>query len=84
MRTRLLLLGLLAAVPLIGCTNSGPAWPDKPGPKIVASFPPIYCFVANVVGDDATVRTAMTSQGPHHFDPKTLRINRLRLGGNLR
>jgi ABC-type Zn uptake system ZnuABC Zn-binding protein ZnuA len=36
----------------------------------VASFPPIYCFVANVAGDDATVRTAMTSQGPHHFDPK--------------
>src|SRR5215213_2287361 len=69
MRTRLL-IGLLAAVPLVGCADSGPTWPDKPGPKIVATFPPIYCFVANVAGDDATVRTAMTSQGPHHFDPK--------------
>lgn len=70
MRIRHLLLGLLSAVPLVGCVESGPAWPDRPGPKIVASFPPIYCFVTNVAGDDATVRTAMTSQGPHHFDPK--------------
>lgn len=70
MRTRLLLLGLLAVVPVVGCGNDGPPWPDKPGPKVVASFPPIYCFAANVAGDDATVRTAMTSQGPHHFDPK--------------
>lgn len=70
MRTSLLLFGLIAAGAVVGCSSSGPAWPDRPGPKIVASFPPIYCFVANVAGDDATVRTAMTSQGPHHFDPK--------------
>ncbi len=62
---------LIAVVPLLGCAgDEGAQWPDRPGPKVVASFPPIYCFALNVAGDHATVKTAMTSQGPHHFDPK--------------
>ena len=44
-------------------------WPDKPGPKVLVSFAPLYCFAANVAGDDATVKNVMTSQGPHDFNP---------------
>jgi ABC-type Zn uptake system ZnuABC Zn-binding protein ZnuA len=36
----------------------------------MTSFPPLYCFALNVAGDDAVVKTAMSNQGPHHFDPK--------------
>src|SRR5262245_3323446 len=58
----------------LGCnTKSDTAsqqWPaDKTGPKIVVSFAPLYCFAANVAGDDATVKNVMTTTGPHHFDP---------------
>lgn len=67
----LFVVALLAVVPIVGCGgDDGAQWPDHPGPKVVASFPPIYCFALNVAGDHATVKTAMTSQGPHHFDPK--------------
>lgn len=71
------LLGLFALVPVVGCTDSGGGWPDGPGPKVVASFPPIYCFAANVAGEDAVVRSAMTSHGPHHFDPTPADARRL-------
>lgn len=57
---------------LISCTSkrSGDAdWPDKPGPKVVVSFAPLYCFAANVAGDDATVKNVMTTTGPHDFNP---------------
>lgn len=40
-------------------------WPDKPGPKVLTSFAPIYCFALNVAGDDAVVKTLMTTKGPH-------------------
>jgi ABC-type Zn uptake system ZnuABC Zn-binding protein ZnuA len=71
--------GLLALAP--GCQRTGgdDVWPaDKPGPKVVASFAPIYCFAANVAGDDAVVRNLMTSHGPHHFDPTDKEVNLLR------
>jgi ABC-type Zn uptake system ZnuABC Zn-binding protein ZnuA len=62
---------LAALVPVIGCGGGGADWPaDKPGPKVVVSFPPLYCFAANVGGPEVAVKSAMTSQGPHHFDPK--------------
>jgi ABC-type Zn uptake system ZnuABC Zn-binding protein ZnuA len=67
---------LAAAIPLIlfGCTRTNKSggdadWPDKPGPKVVVSFAPLYCFAANVAGDDATVKNVMTSTGPHDFNP---------------
>lgn len=71
-------LGLLAALP--GCTRTGDdVWPkDKPGPKVVASFAPIYCFAANVADNDAVVRNLMTSHGPHHFNPSDKEVNLLR------
>lgn len=61
---------LAAVIPLAGCGGSASEWPDRPGPKVMTSFPPLYCFAQNVAGDDAVVKTAMSNQGPHHFDPK--------------
>lgn len=60
--------GLGAALP--GCGGGDDGWPkDRSGPKVVVSFAPIYCFAANVAGDDAVVRNLMTTSGPHHFNP---------------
>src|SRR5437763_1151370 len=66
------LSALILAVALIGLPGcSGPAdpWPEKPGPRVLTSFVPLYCFALNVAGDDASVLCAMTDTGPHHFDP---------------
>lgn len=64
------ILTAAAGVFVAGCTPAaGDGWPDRPGPKIVASFAPIQCFALNVAGEDAVVRPAMTTQGPHHFEP---------------
>jgi zinc transport system substrate-binding protein len=53
-----------------GCgASKDPAWPDKPGPKVVVSFAPLYCFAVNVAGDDAVVKNVMGTTGPHHFNP---------------
>jgi ABC-type Zn uptake system ZnuABC Zn-binding protein ZnuA len=69
--TRVVFVALLLAVlPLVGCSDRGSAWPNQPGPKVVTSFPPIYCFALNVAGSDAWVKTVMSNQGPHHFDPQ--------------
>jgi ABC-type Zn uptake system ZnuABC Zn-binding protein ZnuA len=48
-----------------------PNWPDKPGPKVVVSFAPLYCLAVNVAGDDAVVKNVMTTTGPHDFNPTT-------------
>src|SRR5579872_1864625 len=60
---------LLIALVLPGCgTKNDDVWPkDKTGPKVVVSFAPYYCFAANVAGDDAVIKTMMTTSGPHHF-----------------
>jgi ABC-type Zn uptake system ZnuABC Zn-binding protein ZnuA len=36
---------------------------------VIVSFAPYYCFAANVAGEDAVVRSMMTTSGPHHFQP---------------
>ena len=48
---------------------NNPNWPDRPGPKVVVSFAPLYCFAANVAGEDAVVKNVMTTTGPHDFNP---------------
>jgi zinc transport system substrate-binding protein len=58
----------LAVLPL-GCGGGGDGWPERPGPKVVVSFAPIYCWAANVAGDDALVKNMMTTTGPHDFNP---------------
>lgn len=65
-----LLAGSLSLATLPGCAPVDDGWPkDKPGPKVVVSFAPLYCFAVNVAGDDATVRNLLTTTGPHHFNP---------------
>jgi zinc transport system substrate-binding protein len=60
--------GLMLSFPGCGPTDDG--WPkDKTGPKVVATFAPLYCFAVNVAGDDAVVRDLLTTTGPHHFNP---------------
>ncbi len=68
MRSLLLGVACLLAVG-VGCT-SRPSQPvavsTSDGPVNVAvSFPALYCFVANVVGDTGTVKTIKTAQGAH-------------------
>ena len=66
---------VVTAIPLLifGCKGTtdpnSATWPDHPGPKVVVSFAPLYCFAVNVAGDDAVVKNLMTSKGPHDFDP---------------
>jgi zinc transport system substrate-binding protein len=64
-------IATLLLVTAVGCNKSGSSttqsWPDKPGPKALATFAPITCFVANVAGDRGTVRGIMSTQGPHEF-----------------
>jgi ABC-type Zn uptake system ZnuABC Zn-binding protein ZnuA len=50
-----------------GCSKPPDPWPDKPGLRIMTSFPPLYCFASNVAGDDATVLCLMTTTGPHDY-----------------
>lgn len=71
MRARLLLLTVTAAGLLGGVGGCGreSAWPDKPGPKVVVSFAPLYCLARGVAGEDAQVQSVMTSTGPHDFSP---------------
>jgi ABC-type Zn uptake system ZnuABC Zn-binding protein ZnuA len=81
------MLGVLATLflgALSGCkSDSDTAWPkDHPGPKVLVSFAPYYCFAVNVAGDDAVVRSLMTTSGPHHFQP-TDKDARLLHGANL-
>lgn len=74
-------IALGAAIPFltVGCGGkpnpaaqggpNDPNWPDRPGPKVVVSFAPLYCLAANVAGDDAVVKNVMTTTGPHDFNP---------------
>lgn len=68
-RISLLLLAPLALPLFITGCGSDPTWADRLGPKVVVSFAPIYCFAANVAGDDAQVKNVMTTTGPHDFNP---------------
>jgi zinc transport system substrate-binding protein len=68
MRSLLLGVACLLAVG-VGCTprpTQPIPVPTSDGPVNVAvSFPALYCFVANVVGDTGTVKTIKTAQGAH-------------------
>lgn len=77
-------LGLLILAGLSGCGKTAvDPWPkDHPGPKVLVSFAPYYCFAANVAGDDAVVQSLMNTSGPHHFQP-TDKDARLMHGADL-
>src|SRR5262245_57931968 len=70
-------LGLLAVASIAfmgGCTTApDPFAGAKPGQlKVLTSFPPLYCFAANVAGDDAKTLCLLTSVGPHGYQATTL------------
>jgi zinc transport system substrate-binding protein len=67
---RLLLLPVVAAIALTGCTKAFDPWANTPAgqKKILASFAPLYCFAANVAGDKARVACLLTGTGPHDYD----------------
>jgi ABC-type Zn uptake system ZnuABC Zn-binding protein ZnuA len=52
-----------------GCGAPTSAWTAGKSPRVLASFPPIYCFAANVIDPDrGEVRTLMAEKDPHHFN----------------
>lgn len=62
----------LAVVFLVasGCGEPGkPIWPEGKSPRVLVSFAPLYCLVANVAGDDAAVKTLLKTTGPHEYQP---------------
>ncbi len=79
--TRLALL--LGAVMLIvgqpGCSKPADEWGERPGLRVMTMFAPLYCFAANVAGDDATVLCLLDNQNPHKYDATArdgLKLNR--------
>lgn len=67
---KLFLVGLVGLVSTLGgCGKAEDAWSQaKTGQKkILVTFPPLYCFVKNVAGDDACVQCLLTTQGPHNY-----------------
>jgi zinc transport system substrate-binding protein len=52
-----------------GCGGTKNAWKADRSPHVLAFFPPLYCFAANVVDPKAEVQTLMVENDPHHFDP---------------
>jgi ABC-type Zn uptake system ZnuABC Zn-binding protein ZnuA len=76
----------LACFVLVGCTTTPPeaeVWPNKPGPKVLVSFPPVYSFVASVAGDDASVKVLLTGAGPHSNPDPTAQQLKLAKSANL-
>lgn len=69
MRKTLLLAGLVAVaaavLPFLGCgpRNDGQKWDGTV--KVAVSFPALYSFAANVVGDTGTVKSVKSTQGAH-------------------
>src|SRR5947209_14116122 len=62
---------LIAVIPLsmlAGCTKYPDPWEGKSGPpRVLVSFPPLYCFVKNVAGPHVGLISLCTTTGPHHY-----------------
>jgi ABC-type Zn uptake system ZnuABC Zn-binding protein ZnuA len=50
-----------------GGAASGDAWEGTTKPRVLTSIVPLYCFTAQVAGDDAAVRCLLTARGPHDY-----------------
>jgi ABC-type Zn uptake system ZnuABC Zn-binding protein ZnuA len=63
---------------LAGCaTKPTEVWPEKPGPKVLTTFAPIQSFALNVVGDQGTVISLLSTKGPHDHGEPTAEQNKL-------
>ncbi len=64
---------VVLAIPFLfwGCSAHKDPWEhvEGEGPKVLALFPPLYCFAKNVGGDHAKVMCMLTTVGPHDYDP---------------
>lgn len=68
--TVLALLGAVLTMGILGgCSKPEQGWPDKPGLRVMASFPPLYCFTANVAGEHAHVQSLLDATGIHEYHP---------------
>jgi ABC-type Zn uptake system ZnuABC Zn-binding protein ZnuA len=63
-----LFAGLAVVFP--GCSQPPDPWADtKEGqPRVLALFPPLYCFAANVAKGNANVLCLLTGTGPHDYE----------------
>lgn len=72
----------LVLVTLSGCPKVADPWPQQSGPRVLASFAPVYCFALNVAGSDAAILPLMTSHGPHGYSDSpsdTVKLRRAQL-----
>jgi zinc transport system substrate-binding protein len=58
---------ILLAASVFGCAGAKDEWPEGKSPRIMTTFPPLYCFAANVAGDEAAVKSLLTRLGPHDY-----------------
>jgi ABC-type Zn uptake system ZnuABC Zn-binding protein ZnuA len=77
---------LLAAVHLslllafTGCSRAPDPWASasgQDGPKVLVSFPPLYCFTKAVAGEHARV-LCLTTSDPHEYRPDSRDIGKAR------
>jgi ABC-type Zn uptake system ZnuABC Zn-binding protein ZnuA len=62
--------GFAATLLALGCGTARDPWAGQPGPpRVVVTFPPLYCFALNVAEHDAGLLTLATSRGPHLYEP---------------
>lgn len=59
----------VCAVLFVGCGKHSDPWPAGDKLRVLASFPPIYCFAVNVAGDDAVVLPLLDGAGVHDYHP---------------
>lgn len=73
-----LLAGAVLAVGLAGCGRAREEpWPPGKSPRILTSFPPLYCFASNVAGEEAAVRCLLTAIGPHEYQATSGDVRKL-------
>jgi ABC-type Zn uptake system ZnuABC Zn-binding protein ZnuA len=54
-----------------GCSKAEDPWKRVQGgpPRVLTSFPPLYCLAKNVGGTDVGVLSLLDRSGPHGYDP---------------
>src|SRR5436190_16610161 len=63
-----------------GCSRAPDPWDatsGREGPKVLVSFPPLYCFTKAVAGEHARV-LCLTTSDPHEYSPDSQDISKAR------